>query len=126
MKQVWKLIERQVELLKKLETTERRLLNTSVSLEPSKVYQLIYETLEQNQFKQMTSYFCDLLDVSRSGYYSYLKASVSREAREQLDLEAKEIILKAFKRRGYKKGSRSIKMILENEYIILSLDVKRS
>lgn len=74
----------------------------------------------------MTSYFCDLLDVSRSGYYSYLKASVSREAREQLDLEAKEIILKAFKRRGYKKGSRSIKMILENEYIILSLDVKRS
>jgi putative transposase len=61
----------------------------------------------------------DLLDVSRSGYYSYLKASTIREAREKLDLEAKEIILKAFDRRGYKKGSRSIKMILENEFDII-------
>lgn len=62
-----KLLEGQVELLKKLETTERRLLNAS----------------------------------------------------EKLDLEAKEIILKAFHRRGYKKGSRSIKMVLENEYNII-------
>lgn len=116
-----KLLEGQVELLKKLEVTERRLLNASENLKPSKVYQLIYETLEQNQFKRMTKYFCNLLGVSRSGYYSYLKAFDIRDAREQLDLEAKEIILKAFNRRGYKKGSRSIKMILENEYnIILS------
>lgn len=114
-----KLLEGQVELLKKLETTERRLLNASESLEPSKIYQLIYETIEQNEFKRMTVYFCDLLDVSRSGYYSYLKASASRKAREQLDLGAKEVILKAFNRRGYKKGSRSIKMILENDYDLI-------
>ena len=114
-----KLLEGQVELLKKLEATERRLLNASENLDPSRVFQLIYETVEQNQFKRMTKYFCDLLDVSRSGYYSFLKASTVREAREQLDLEAKEVILKAFKRRGYKKGSRSIKMILENEYNIV-------
>jgi putative transposase len=113
-----KLLEGQVELLKKLEATERRLLNASESLEPSRVYQLIYETIEQNQLKRMTRYFCELLDVSRSGYYSFLKTATSREAREQLDLHAKEIILKAFNRRGYKKGSRSIKMILENEYNI--------
>lgn len=67
----------------------------------------------------MTSFFCDLVDVSRSGYYSYLKAFTSREAREKLDLEAKEVILKAFNRRGYKKGSRPIKMILENDFNIL-------
>ena len=36
-----------------------------------------------------------------------------------MDLEAKEIILKAFNRRGYKKGSRSIKMILENDFKII-------
>ncbi|MCH1627990.1 IS3 family transposase [Fredinandcohnia quinoae] len=114
-----KLLEGQVELLKKLEVTERRLLNASENLDPSRVYQLIYETIEQNQFKQMTKYFCDLLEVSRSGYYSYLKTSADREAREQLDLEAKEIILKAFNRRGYKKGSRSIKMILENDYNLI-------
>ncbi|MCQ5366184.1 IS3 family transposase, partial [Anoxybacillus salavatliensis] len=101
------LLEGQVELLKKLELTERRLLNASENLNPNKAYQLIQETIEQNGFKGMIRYFCDLLDVSRSGYYSYLKASSVREAREKLDLEAKEIILKAFDRRGYKKGSRS-------------------
>jgi len=114
-----KLLEGQVELLKKLEVTERRLLNGNENLEPNKVYQLIYEIIERNQFKQMTTYFCDLLEVSRSGYYSYLKASNSREAREKLDLETKEVILRAFTRRGYKKGSRSIKMILESECNII-------
>lgn len=54
----------------------------------------------------MTTYFCTLLEVSRSRCYSYLNASNSREAREQFDLEAKEVILKAFNRRG----SRSIKI----------------
>ncbi|MFT9599443.1 IS3 family transposase [Mesobacillus sp.] len=112
------LLEGQVELLKKLETTERRLLNTSENLNPNKAYQLIQDTIEQNEFKGMTRYFCNLLEVSRSGYYSYLKASSVREAREKLDLEAKELILKAFNRRGYLKGSRSIKMILENEFDI--------
>ena len=111
-----KLLEGQVELLKKLEMTERRLLNKSQNLETSKVFQLIYETIEQNEFNQMTKYFCKLLGVSRSGYYSYLKAADSRLEREQKDLKAKEMILKAFNRRGYMKGSRSIKMILNNEY----------
>lgn len=114
-----KLLEGQVELLKKLEVIERRLLNSSENLNPNKAYQLIYETIEQNHFKGMTKYFCNLLEVSRSGYYSYLNASTIRNAREQLDLEAKEMILKAFNRRGYKKGSRSIKMILENDYKII-------
>jgi putative transposase len=114
-----KLLEGQVELLKKLEVTERRLLNASESLDPSRVYQLIFETIERNQFKRMTKYFCNLLGVSRSGYYSYLQTFDIREARERLDVEAKEIILKAFKRRGYKKGSRSIKMILENDYNVI-------
>lgn len=114
-----KLLEGQVALLKKLEVTERRLLNARESLNPSRIYLLIYETVEQNQLKRMTAYFCDLLDVSRSGYYSYLKARSSRQAREQRDVEAKEIILKAFNRRGYKKGSRSIKMILENDFHLI-------
>jgi putative transposase len=111
-----KLLEGQVELLKKLETTERRLLNAGQNLETSKIFQLIYETIEQNKYKQMTKYFCELLEVSRSGYYSYLKAADSRLEKEQEDLKLKEIILKAFNRRGYKKGSRSIKMILKHEY----------
>ncbi len=111
-----KLLEGQVDLLKKLEITDRRLLSESQELKTNKIFQLIQETMEQNDFKRMTKYFCELLGVSRSGFYGYLNASESRLEREKADLESKNIILKAFNRRGYKKGSRSIKMILENEY----------
>jgi putative transposase len=45
-----KLLEGQIEMLKKLEMTERRLLSASEKLKPSKVFRLIYETIEQNQF----------------------------------------------------------------------------
>ncbi|MEH7226815.1 IS3 family transposase [Bacillus sp. JJ1566] len=114
-----KLLEGQVELLKKLETTERRLLSERKELETNKIFQLIQETIQQNDFKQMTKYFCDLTGVSRSGYYSFLNAYEVRLEKEQADLEVRDIILKAFNRRGYKKGSRSIKMILENDFNIL-------
>ena len=67
----------------------------------------------------MTRNSRDLLAVFRSGYYSYLKAATVREAREQLDLEAKDVILKAFNRRGYKIGPRSVKMILENNFNLI-------
>lgn len=36
--------------------------------------------------------------------------------KEQKDVEARDFILKAFHRRGYKKGSRSIKMTLEHDF----------
>jgi len=71
-----------------------------------------------NPDKNMTKYFCELLGVSRSGYYNYIKSSEVRKAKDKADLEVRDIILKAFNRRGYKKGSRSIKMILENEFEI--------
>lgn len=108
----------QVELLKKLETTERRLLREDQTLETNRIFQLILETIEQNQFKNLAKYFCELTGVSRSGYYSFLKAHECRLEREKADLEARDHILMAFNRRGYKKGSRSIKMILENDYQI--------
>lgn len=113
-----KLLEEQVNLLKKLDKTERRLVNQSHELIANKIFQLIYETIKENNFKNMTRYFCKLLCVSRSGYYSYLKAAPIRRVREKDDLKVRDIILKAFHRRGYKKGSRSIKMILENEFNI--------
>lgn len=114
-----KLLEGQVDLLKKLEKTERMLLSKGKNIKTSEKFQLIYETIAQNNFKQMTTYFCELLEVSRSGYYSYINASASRAEREKADVKVKDVILKAFNRRGYKKGSRSIKMILENEFSLL-------
>lgn len=110
------LLEGQVDLLKKLEVTERRLLSESQKLSTNRVFHLISDTLNQFPFERMVTYFCELLNVSRSGYYSYLQAKDARAAREQKDLEARDLILKAFNRRGYKKGSRSIKMTLEHDF----------
>ena len=63
----------------------------------------------------MTRYLCDLLNVSRSGYYRYVQAVDTRKGRARRDAEVGAQIKKAFHRRGFKKGARSIKMILENE-----------
>jgi len=113
------LLEGQVEMLKKLEATERRLLNDSQKLSTNKVFQLISNTLKQFPLQRMVTYFCELLNVSRSGYYHYLQTSKARVTREQRDREARDLILKAFNRRGYKKGSRSIKMTLEHDHGIV-------
>ncbi len=48
----------------------------------------------------MTRYQCELLNVSRSGYYKYLKAADARKERARLDAEAGELIKRAFSRRG--------------------------
>jgi len=109
------LLEGQVEMLKKLEATERRLLNDSQKLSTTKVFHLISNTLMQFPLQRLVTYFCELLNVSRSGYYRYLQTSEARVTREQKDREARDLILKAFNRRGYKKGSRSIKMTLEHD-----------
>lgn len=113
------LLEAQVDLLKKLDVAERMVLNKGKDLEPSCIFKLIHHTIESNGFKSMVRYFCELLNVSRSGYYSYLQADTTRMAREHWDLAAKKLIMKAFDRRGYKKGSRSIKMVLENELSVI-------
>lgn len=111
-----KLLEGQVDLLKKLEMTERKLLNKGKNMKASEKFEQIELIITRDDFQGMTKYFCELLDVSRSGYYSYIQSADIREAREKADVAVKDQILKAFNRRGYKKGSRSIKMILENEF----------
>ena len=54
---------------------------------------------------------CDIAGVSRSGYYSYLKTkkNVLKEERDKADFE---LILEAYKHKGYDKGSRGIHMRL--------------
>ena len=114
-----KLLEAQVELLKKLDKKERLLIERNKELKSCDKFELIKSTIEKNNFRGLTSYFCTLLGVSRSGYYSYINSENTRKEREKRDLFAKGLILKAFNRRGYKKGSRSIKMILENEINVI-------
>ena len=113
-----KLLEEQLEMLKKLDMSERRLVKNCLNLKNNAIFKLISETISKNNYIGMVSYFCKLLNVSRSGYYNYLNSLDLQQTKENKDLEAKNNILKAIDFRGYKKGSRSIKMILANEFNI--------
>lgn len=63
-----KLLESQVELLKKLDVRERRLVNNYVTLKSSDAYKLIYETVSNKEYLGTVSYCCSILGVSRLGY----------------------------------------------------------
>jgi len=69
--------------------------------------------------KPNISFLCLQAKVSTSGYYNYLNSKQFRAIKEAEDLNSKKIILKAFNKRGYKKGARSIKMFLENDFGII-------
>ena len=53
---------------------------------------------------------CELAGVSRSGYYAWLKAAPTQEAREFQDKADFELIISIYKKRVYAKGARSIYM----------------
>ena len=86
---------------------------------PMDAFKIIKEIIEKYSFKNVIRYLCELSGVSRSGYYNYLASKDIRNKREKRDIKHKNLILKVFNRRGYKKGSRSIKMTLENEFNIV-------
>lgn len=73
-------------------------------------YEVIHNTLENSPGVFSISILCELAGVSRSGYYAWLKAAPTREARELQDKADFELILAIYKRRGYAKGARSIYM----------------
>ncbi len=114
-----KLLEGQVELLKKLDAKERLVVQRNNKIKSSDAFKIIKEVIKKYRFKNVIRYLCELSGVSRSGYYYYLASNNKRTERNQHDLKHRDLILKVFSRRGYKKGSRSIKMILESEFCII-------
>jgi transposase InsO family protein len=63
------------------------------------------------------TWLCRIAGVSRSGYYNWLNKIDLRNTREIQDQEDFELILAAYKFRGYNKGSRGIHMRLLNQGI---------
>ena len=104
----------EAELLKKIELQERQVKNGK--LNTSSIFIIIQNLISTYKNKSIIRYLCTVAGVSRSGYYNYQMSKDKRNAREQNDLKLKEMVLKAFEHRGYKKGSRSIKMVLEDEF----------
>lgn len=110
-----KLLELEVELLKKIDLKERGLIG-SQRLKSSDIFESIRITIRDNNLKNVVSYLCASAGVSRSGYYNYLSNESKRERREEIDIKVRDDILMAISFRGYKKGSRSIKMLLEDKF----------
>ena len=110
-----KLLELEVELSKKIDLKERGLIG-SQRLKSSDIFELIRITIRDNNLKNVVSYLCASAGVSRSGYYNYLSNESKRERREEIDIKVRDDILMAISFRGYKKGSRSIKMLLEDKF----------
>ena len=78
-----------------------------------KRYEIIYNTILNDNNELSISLLCKLAQVSRSGYYDWMKRKNDKSNPVELqDRKDFEIILKEYNYRGYKKGSRSIHMRL--------------
>lgn len=80
--------------------------------ESSCAYEIIQETLQAAGNSLSVSSLCSMAGVSRSGYYAWLKAGPIREAQEQKDREDFDLVLEAYRMRGYSKGAKGIYMAL--------------
>lgn len=108
-------LEKENELLKKLDAIERGVVD-----EPAEKYALINDlvTAAGNQFT--VSYLCDVADVSRSGYYRWLGCASSRLQREEADYEHHLLIKDIFVKKHRKAGWRIIRMNLERQGVIMN------
>ena len=68
---------------------------------------------------------CEIAGVSRSGYYRWVNAIKHREEQELKDRADFEIILKAYKHRGYNKGAKGIYMNLIHQEELIVMNLKK-
>ena len=88
-----KLLEAQVELLKKLDVKERQVVQKNNKIKSSVSFKTIKEVIEKYNLKNVIGYLCKLSGVSRSGYYSYLASDDIRMEREHVSNAISSVIL---------------------------------
>lgn len=77
-----------------------------------KRYEIINQTIKNDNNELNITLLCKIAQVSRSGYYEFIKRQNEDNPIEQKDRKDFELILDAYNYRVYKKGSRSIYMRL--------------
>ena len=75
-------------------------------------YEIIKEMTSRDDNLLNITYLCSIAEVSRSGYYSWIKNKEKRQKKDEDDKADFELVLMAYKYRGYDKGARSIHMRL--------------
>lgn len=88
-------------------------------------FQLIDNILNQPGNLIQLDDLCEIACVSRSGYYYWKKAADTREKKELQDQMDFDLILEAFKYRGYDKGIRGIHMRLLHHSPPVNMNVKK-
>lgn len=76
------------------------------------MFQIIQNALDRSDNNLSITNMCALAGVSRTGYYAWLKAAPVREAQDERDRADFDLILEAYKKRGYSKGAKGIYMCL--------------
>ena len=84
-------------------------------------YEIIYAAVHRKNSLLSISKLCEIAGVSRSGYYAWEKAAPTRERRENADKKDFDLIVEAYKFRGYAKGARSIHMRLLHTGVRMNL-----
>lgn len=90
-------------------------------MKANEMFQIINDTVNKKDNVFSVKSLCDIAGVSRSGYYAWIKAEPARILREQKDKDDFELILEAYKFRGYSKGARSIHMRLLHKGIRMNV-----
>lgn len=81
-------------------------------VDKSKRFEIIHEIMSSPGNVLDLCDLCQTASVSRSGYYKWVSSEALRREKEEKDRSDFELILKAFKHRGYDKGIRGIHMHL--------------
>ena len=84
-------------------------------------FALISEAVRNDGNALSISYMCRLAGVSRSGYYAWCDAAAARREREDHDKIEFDLVLEAYRFRGYAKGARGIHMRLLHQGIRMNL-----
>lgn len=96
-----------------------------MKVSPSARYQLIYEMTNQSENAISVSKLCEIACVSRSGYYDWISNAEKRRQREEQDEADFELVLSAYKHRGYDKGARGIYMRLLHQNPPVIMNIKK-
>lgn len=91
-------------------------------VDKSKRFELIHEIMSTQGNILYLNDLCQTAGVSRSGYYKWIRSEDVRREKEEKDRADFELVLEAFKHRGYDKGVRGIHMYLlhRNPQIVMN------
>ncbi len=88
-------------------------------------FKIIYDTVNKSNNTLSIKMLCEIAGVSRSGYYSWVKSASIREEKECQDRADFELILTAYRFRGYDKGAQGIHMRLLHMEPPVVMNVKK-